>query len=151
MHTPESIRAAIGSQIGVSPWTTISQPMINQFADLTGDRQFIHVDPVAAAKGPYGGTIAHGFLTLSMIADFGKSADCSMQGVVMALNYGFDKVRMLSPVRVGAAVRGRFVLKSAELRAPGQWLLCMTVTVDIEGQDRPALVADWLILQHVAG
>ncbi len=149
MNTAETIKAKIGKEIGVSDWVTIDQDMINRFADLTDDHQFIHVNPELAAQTPFGGTIAHGFLVLSLISKFGQSADFVMQGVTMGVNYGFDKVRLVAPVHTGKRVRGRFVLKDMVERAPGQWLSTLTVTIEIEGEAKPAIIADWLGLQYV--
>ncbi|MFT3727168.1 MAG: MaoC family dehydratase [Terricaulis sp.] len=149
MNTPETIKAKIGSEIGLSDWFTIDQDKINRFADLTEDHQFIHVNPDMAAQTSFGGTIAHGFFVLSMIAKFGLSADFVMEGVYMALNYGFEKVRLIAPVKVDKRIRGRFVLKDMVERAPGQWLSTMTVTIEIEGENKPAIIADWLGLQYV--
>lgn len=149
MNTPEGIKAKIGKEIGVSEWMTIDQEMINKFADLTDDHQFIHVNPELAAQTPFGGTIAHGFLVLSMLAKFSAYADYIMQGVTMGVNYGFEKVRLISPVRAGKRIRGRFVLKDMVERAPGQWLATLAVTVEIEGEAKPAIIADWLGLQYV--
>lgn len=149
MNTKETIKAKIGKEVGVSDWVTIDQDMINRFAELTGDHQFIHVNPELAAQTPFGGTIAHGFLVLSLIAKFGQSADFVMEGVTMGVNYGFDKVRLVAPVRTGKRVRARFVLKDMVERAPGQWLSTLGVTVEIEGEAKPAIIADWLGLQYV--
>lgn len=149
MNTKETIKAKIGKEVGVSDWVTIDQDMINRFADLTGDHQFIHVNPELAAQTPFGGTIAHGFLVLSLIAKFGQSADFVMEGVTMGVNYGFDKVHLVAPVRTGKRVRARFVLKDMVERAPGQWLSTLGVTVEIEGEAKPAIIADWLGLQYV--
>ena len=149
LHTPDEIRAKIGDEIGVSDWTTVDQDMINQFADLTDDHQFIHVDPEAAAKTPFGGTIAHGFLVLSMLASMGKAASFAMQGVYMGVNYGFDKVRLMAPVRSGKRIRGRFVLQDMVERSPGQWMATLDCTIEIEGEDKPAVKAEWLSLQFV--
>jgi len=140
----DEIRAQAGTEIGVSSWLTIDQPRIQEFADATDDHQFIHLDPDAAAKTPFGGTIAHGFLTLSLLSRMAADAMLIPEGVKMAVNYGFDRVRFLAPVRSGKRVRGRFTLDSFEEKAPGQWLLRHTVTVEIEGEDKPALTAVWL-------
>jgi acyl dehydratase len=105
LHTADEIRGKIGTEIGVSDWMMIDQDMINRFADLTDDHQFIHIDPEAAAKTPFGGTIAHGFLVLSMLASMGKAASFAMQGIYMGVNYGFDKVRIMAPVRSGKRIR----------------------------------------------
>ena len=149
LHTPDELKARIGSEIGVSDWVPVTQDMINRFADLTDDHQFIHVDPVLAAQTPFGGTIAHGFLVLSLLASMGKSAEFILQGVQLGVNYGFDKVRLMAPVKSGKRVRGRFVLKALVERAPGQWLSTMSVTVEIEGEAKPAIVAEWLGMQYV--
>jgi acyl dehydratase len=140
----DEIRARLGDEVGTSCWLTIDQARIDQFADATEDRQFIHVDPAAAAQTPFGGTIAHGFLTLSLLSRMGAEAMLVPEGLKMAVNYGLDRVRFLAPVRSGARVRGRFTLDSVEEKAPGQWLMRHTVTVEIEGEDKPALTAQWL-------
>lgn len=140
----DEIRAQIGEEIGVSSWLTVEQPRIDAFAEATEDRQFIHTDPAAAAQTPFGGTIAHGFLTLSLLSRMGAEAMLIPEGVKMAVNYGLDRVRFLAPVRSGKRVRGRFTLDSVEEKAPGQVLMRHTVTVEIEGEDKPALTAQWL-------
>ena len=140
----DEIRTRVGSEVGVSSWLTIDQARIHAFAEATEDHQFIHVDPEAAAKTPLGGTIAHGFLTLSLLSRMAAEGMLVPEGVKMALNYGFDRVRFLSPVRSGKRVRGRFTLDSIDEKAPGQWLFRHTVTVEIEGEDKPALTAEWL-------
>jgi acyl dehydratase len=140
----DEIRARVGSEVGVSSWLTMGQGRIEAFADATEDRQFIHVDPEAAALTPFGGTIAHGFLTLSLLSRMAAEAMLIPEGVRMAVNYGLDRVRFLSPVKSGRRVRGRFTLDSIEEKAPGQWLLRHIVTVEIEGEDKPALTAVWL-------
>jgi len=149
MNTPEKMRSRIGQEIGVSDWLPIEQSMIDRFADLTYDHQFIHVDRVAATQTPFGGTIAHGFLVLSLLSKLSEGADMALDGVVMGMNYGFDKVRMTGPVRSGKRIRGRFVLKDFVERAPKQWLATLGVTVEIEGESKPAIVADWLSLQFL--
>ena len=148
-HTPEELKTRVGQEIGLSDWVDVTQDMINRFADLTDDHQFIHIDPVLAAKTPFGGTIAHGFLVLSLLAKLGKAAEFALQGVQMGVNYGFDKVRLMAPVKSGKRIRGRFVLKDLTERAPGQWLSTLTVTVEIEDESKPAIVADWLGMQFV--
>jgi len=142
--TLDEIRARVGSEVGVSSWLTMNQGRIEAFADATEDRQFIHVDPEAATTTPFGGTIAHGFLTLSLLSRMAAEAMLIPDGVRMAVNYGLDRVRFLSPVKSGRRVRGRFTLDSIEEKAPGQWLLRHIVTVEIEGEDKPALTAVWL-------
>jgi acyl dehydratase len=151
MNTPESLKARIGQEVGVSDWCVIDQDMIDRFADLTDDHQWIHVDREAAAASPFGGTIAHGFLVLSLLAKLATAADIVLAGTKMGMNYGFDKVRMTSPVRAGSRIRGRFVLRDVAERGPGQWLVTMTATVEVEGQAKPAIIAEWLGLQFVGG
>jgi acyl dehydratase len=140
----EEIKARIGAEIGVSPWIAIDQQSIDTFADVTGDRQFIHVDPEAAAKTPFGGTIAHGFLTLSLLSQMAAHVMLAPETMKMAVNYGFDKVRFLAPVRSGKRVRGRFTLAAMEEKRPGQWQFAHNVTVEIEGEEKPALTAEWI-------
>ena len=140
----DEIRSRIGDEVGVSSWLTVDQARIDAFAEATEDRQFIHTDPEAAAATPFGGTIAHGFLTLSLLSRMAAEAMLIPESVKMALNYGLDRVRFLAPVKSGKRVRGRFTLDSVEEKAPGQWLMRHTVTVEIEGEDKPALTAQWL-------
>jgi acyl dehydratase len=140
----DEIRSKVGQEVGVSEWLDVTQDRITQFADATDDHQFIHIDPVAAAKTPFGGTIAHGFLSLSLMSRMAADAMQVPDGVKMAVNYGLDRVRFLAPVRSGKRVRGRFVLDSVDEKAPGQILMRHTVTVEIEGEDNPALTAQWL-------
>jgi len=138
------IRSRVGEEIGISSWLSIDQARIDAFAEATEDRQFIHVDPAAAAQTPFGGTIAHGFLTLSLLPRMAADAMLIPDAVKMGVNYGLDRVRFLAPVRSGKRVRGRFVLDSVEEKARGQVLLRHTVTVEIEGEEKPALTAAWL-------
>jgi len=138
------IRSRVGQEIGISSWLSIEQARIDVFAEATEDRQFIHVDPAAAAQTPFGGAIAHGFLTLSLLSRMGAEAMLIPEGIKMAVNYGLDRVRFLAPVRSGSRVRGRFVLDSVEEKARGQVLLRHTVTVEIEGETKPAMTAIWL-------
>jgi len=145
----DDIRSRIGEEVGVSSWLTVDQARIDSFADATEDHQFIHVDPAAAAAAGLGGTIAHGFLSLSLLSRMAADAALLPEGLKMALNYGFDRIRFLAPVRSGKRVRGRFVLDSVEEKAPGQWLMRHNVTVEIEGEDKPALTAVWLGLMFV--
>lgn len=140
----DEIRGRIGGEIGVSDWIMVDQARIDAFADATDDHQFIHVDPQAAAKTPFGGTIAHGFLTLSLLSRMSYEVMPKPDGLRMAVNYGFDKVRFLSPVRAGKRIRGRFTLASFEEKRPGQWQFLNNVAVEIEGEDKPALTADWI-------
>jgi len=149
-HTADEIRLKVGTEVGLSDWVLIDQEKISRFADLTDDHQFIHVDPEKAAATPFGGTIAHGFLVLSMLASLGKAASFAMRGVYMGVNYGFEKVRMIAPVRAGKRIRGRFILRDIVERSPGQWLATLDCTVEIEGETKPAIKAEWLSLQFVA-
>ena len=144
--TLDEIRSRIGEEVGVSGWLTIDQARIDAFADATEDRQFIHLGADAAAQTPFGGTIAHGFLSLSLLSRMAADAMLMPEGLKIAVNYGLDRVRFLAPVKSGSRVRGRFVLDSVEEKAPGQWLMRHIVTVEIEGGDKPALTAVWLTL-----
>ena len=145
----DDIRSRIGEEVGVSSWIEIDQQRIDTFADATEDHQFIHIDAQAAAAAGLGGTIAHGFLSLSLLSRMAADASLMPDGLKMALNYGLDRVRFLAPVRSGKRIRGRFTLDSIEEKAPGQWLLRHTVTVEIEGEEKPALSAVWLGLMLV--
>lgn len=138
----------IGDEVGVSDWLVVDQAMVDAFANVSGDHQFIHVDPDRAAATPYGGTIAHGFLVLSLLSRLRAEAVPRIEGVAMGINYGFERVRFTAPVRTGAAIRGRFVLKELSPRSETAdhvtYQLTWGATVDIRGEDKPALVADWL-------
>ncbi|WP_409433577.1 MaoC family dehydratase [Litorimonas sp. RW-G-Af-16] len=147
---PDELAGLIGTELGVSDWITIEQDRVNQFADVTEDHQFIHVNPEMAKMTPFGGPIAHGFLTLSLLSKFAEGAGLTVEGAKMGVNYGFDKMRFLAPVKVGKKVRARFVLKAVDEKRPGQFLMTQEVTVEIDGEDKPALVADWLGMQFVA-
>lgn len=137
----------VGREIGVSSWIAVDQTMINAFADATRDHQFIHVDPErAAAETPYGGTIAHGFLTLSLLSAMNYEALPAIVEQTVGINYGFEKVRFVAPVKAGARVRGRFVLKDARFRGADMMVTTYGVTVEIEDERRPALTADWLTI-----
>jgi acyl dehydratase len=146
LATLTEIKSRVGDEVGLSPWILIDQARIDAFADATGDRQFIHVDPAAAAQTPFGGTIAHGFLSLSLLSRMGAEAMLMPEGMKMAVNYGLDRVRFLAPVHSGKRVRGRFTLDSVEEKAAGQLLMRHNVTVEIEGEEKPALSAVWLAL-----
>ena len=150
MTKPSDLQSLIGQEVGVSRWIEIDQARIDAFAKITEDEQFIHVDPEAAKATPFGGTIAHGFLTLSLASAMSYDAVKPLEGVVMGVNYGFDKLRFLAPVPAGSKVRGRFKLLSAEDKGGGRWLLKHELTVEIEGGDKPALIAEWLGMQVVA-
>lgn len=146
---PDAVADYIGKETGVSDWIMIDQDRINRFADVTEDHQFIHVDPEAAKATPFGTTIAHGFLTLSMLSRLASGNGLILEGVRMGVNYGFEKVRFVNPVKSGKRIRGRFTLMSAERKIPGQWSMKYGVKVEIEGEDKPALVAEWLTMQFV--
>jgi len=143
-------KAFIGSELGVSDWVEITQSNVNTFADITKDHQFIHVNEEAAAQTPFGGTIAHGFLSLSMLSYFAESG-CSVlvENTKMGMNYGLDKVRFLQPVLVGSRIRGRGFLISVVEKNPGQYLFKLNLTVEIENADKPALIAEWLVMLFV--
>lgn len=137
--------AKVGQDVGTSGWIEVTQAMIDAFAKTTFDEQFIHVDPKRArAESPFGGPIAHGFLTLSLLSRMAVEALPKVDGMTMSVNYGFDRVRFLAPVPAGARVRGRFHLHAAEERQSGEVTFRHEVTVEIEGAERPALVAEWL-------
>ena len=143
----EKFQSRIGETDGTGDWFEMTQERINDFADVTIDHQFIHVDPEAAKASPFGGTIAHGFLTLSMLTHLAgsiKNDPETVKGVIMGVNYGFDKVRFVSPVPSGSKIRATSVLKAAELKDPNTIQVTRTYTVEVEGSERPALVADWL-------
>jgi acyl dehydratase len=142
--TLDEIRSKIGQSIGISEWIDVPQDRIGAFADATDDHQFIHVDPAAAAAAGFGGTIAHGFLTLSLLSRMAADAMLIPDTARMAVNYGLDRVRFLAPVKSGKRVRGHFTLEGADEKAPGQLLLKHQVTVEIEGEEKPALTAQWL-------
>lgn len=139
----EAMKACIGTEMGVSEWIEIDQTMIDTFAQITRDRYFIHVDPVRAAATPFGGTIAHGFLTLSMLANMAYQVCPGVEHTKAQLNYGFNRLRFVAPVPVNTRIRGRFALKSFAVRA-GRWQAIYDVTVEIEGKPKPALVAEWV-------
>ncbi|HEY8568650.1 MaoC family dehydratase [Microbulbifer sp.] len=147
--SPTDYVSAIGSETLATDWFQIDQARINAFADCTLDHQFIHVDPEAAAKSPFGSTIAHGFLSLSLLSYFAEQLEVVMEGVKMGVNYGLDKVRFISPVKVDQRVRARAKLLDVLEKKPGQFQLKLEVTVEIEGQDKPALIAEWLVMQFV--
>ena len=141
----------VGKEIGLSAWHTVDQSRIDAFADVTEDHQFIHIDPERAAREtPFGATIAHGFLTMSLLSVFSYEALPKIEGATMGVNYGFDKLRFVSPVRAGSRVRGRFTLTEAKMRGPNELLSRTSVSVEIEGEAKPALAADWLGLVYFA-
>ena len=140
----------VGQKLGVSDWFTLDQQRINDFADCTEDHQFIHVDAEAAAKTPFGGTIAHGFLTLSMLVKLCEQVSVHPEGMVMGVNYGLNKVRFLAPVRAGKRVRAHVELASIEPKDGNRFLTQQNITVEIEGEDTPALYAEWLGMSIIA-
>lgn len=149
MQTPvslDALRAWVGEELGVSGWLRVDQPMIDAFAAATGDHQFIHVDPVRAAATPFGTTVAHGFLTLSLLPRLAAAALPVIEGRALSINYGFDKIRFIAPVRAGANVRAHFVLRGIEERSPREILSRYAVSLEIEGEEKPALAAEWLTL-----
>ena len=146
MSLLDTYKARVG-QSHSSDWFEVTQDQVNAFADVTRDHQFIHVDPERArTESPFGGPIAHGFLTLSMLSHFAEQALPPFAEGVIGINYGFDKVRFLTPVPVGAQVRGRFTLSDVKERKPGQYQLTQDVEVEIKDHDAPALAAQWLSL-----
>jgi len=146
----DNVRSLIGSELGVSEWIGIDQARINAFADTTEDHQYIHVDPARAAQTPFGGTIAHGFLTLSLLPRMMQDVGAGMEGAVMGINYGFDKVRFLAPVKVDSRVRARAKLLDVQEKAPGQFLIKQEIAVEIENSGKPALVCEWLTMVMTA-
>jgi acyl dehydratase len=140
----DALAACVGTEVGISDWFPIDQAKIDAFAELTHDHYFIHVDRARAAATRFGGTIAHGFLTLSMLAPMAYQACPAVQGTKTAVNYGFDRLRFVAPVPAGSRIRGRFVLNSFEVQASGRWQAVYGVTVEIEGESKPALVAQWV-------
>lgn len=140
----EQLQDHVGKEVGVSDWMVIDQDRINQFAEATGDHQYIHVDPERAAQTPFGTTIAHGFLTMSLMVLMGYEGSTKLNNTVMGINYGLDRLRFINPVKVNSKIRGRFKLVSAEEKKPNQYLLKHEVTVEIEGEEKPALIAEWL-------
>ena len=149
--TLEAYQALVDKEVGVSSWHLIDQNRINVYADVIEDHQFIHVDPERAKKETaFGNTVAHGFLTMSLMSIMSYEVMPAIQGATMGVNYGFARLRFLSPVRAGSRVRGRFVLKEARLRKPTELQSRTNVTVEIEGEAKPAIVADWLGLIYFA-
>lgn len=145
----EKIGGLVGTELGVSDWFEIAQDRINQFADCTEDHQFIHIDEERAAQTPFGGTIAHGFLTMSLLSGFADGCALRLENVAMGINYGFEKGRFINPVRAGKRVRARFVLKSATEKKPKHWMINYDVTMEIEGEDKPAMMLEWVTMQVV--
>lgn len=140
----------IGQDLEPSEWLEITQERVNQFAEVTGDHQFIHVDPEGAAATPFGGTVAHGFLTLSLVPFLTAQSGLQVEGLRMAVNYGSDRLRFLQPVRVGSHIRSRQQVLDVIDKGPGQYLLKSQVTIEIKDEPKPALVAEMLALYFLA-
>ena len=141
---PEEMVNAVGTKFEPSAWIEVTQDRINTFADCTEDHQFIHVDEEKAAQTPFGGTIAHGFLTLSLLSKMIEGNGVAPENTVMGLNYGFDKVRFLAPVKSGKRVRAHIEITGVEPKSGGRFLITQSISVEIEGEETPALVAEWL-------
>jgi acyl dehydratase len=148
--TRSELTALVGSQLGVSDWFLIDQARVDRFAEVTLDDQFLHVDPERAKATPFGGTIAHGFLTLSLLTPLCLPFIPELAKRKLVVNYGFDKVRFAAPVRVGKRIRAAAKLGAVEERKPGNVVIRVDVTVEIEGEDKPALVAEWLSMHILA-
>jgi len=140
----EDLPSLVGTELEPSPWLEITQERVNQFADATNDHQFIHVDPERAAETPFGGPVAHGFLSLSLLSYLNEQSAVMPDNIVMGINYGSDKVRYLMPVRVGKRIRSRQKVLEVMEKKPGHWLIKYDVTVEIEGEETPALIAEIL-------
>ncbi len=146
---PSEAMAMVGTKLPPGEWVTVDQDRINVFADCTEDHQFIHIDEAAAAQTPFGGTIAHGFLTLSLLTKMSEGSGIALKGIVMGLNYGCDKVRFLKPVRAGKRVRAHSEIMSVDQKDANRFLIKSAVTVEIEGEDTPAVYAEWLSMQII--
>lgn len=142
--TLTQMTSLVGTEVGVSAWHRIDQALIDAFAKVSGDTQFIHTDPARAAATPFCGTIAHGFLTVSLLSTMAAEAQPQLAGLRMSVNYGFDRLRFISPVPVDSDIRARFTLAALDERQPGEVTVAWDVTVEIRGQDKPALIARWL-------
>ena len=140
----EDLKAQVGGEPRYSRWYEIDQSRIDTFADVTEDWQFIHTDPIKAADTPFGGTIAHGFLSLSMLSAMSFDCETALEGAEMGINYGFNRIRFTSPVKVGSRIRCKFVTRAVEEKTPTNILTTTGITVEIEGEGRPALTAEWL-------
>ncbi|NIB41404.1 MaoC family dehydratase [Pseudomaricurvus alkylphenolicus] len=143
----EEFLNSAGQQLESSDWFTVTQDQIDQFAECTHDHQFIHVDPEKAKATPFGSTIAHGFLSLSMLSYFAESFNLVVEGVYMGVNYGFDKVRFIAPVKVNSRIRCHAKVIDVVEKNPGQFMMTTDVEVEIEGSDKPALKAEWIGMQ----
>jgi acyl dehydratase len=146
----EEIEHYIGFESEPTPWHKVTQDQIDQFADCTMDQQFIHVDPEKAKETPFGSTIAHGFLTLSMLSHFAKDYSVVLNNVLMLINSGFDKIRFISPVKVNSNIRALAKIVDITEKKPGQFRIKTEITIEIEGGEKPALIAEWISIQSVA-
>jgi len=144
--TLDEVKANVGNEIGVSDWFLVDQDRINRFADITEDHMFLHVNPEAAAATPFGGTIAHGLLTLSMMPVMAYQAVPGVSGTKMGVNYGYNKVRFMAPVKSGKRIRGRFTVKAVEPQSGGRIQIVHDATIEIEGESKPALAAEWITM-----
>ncbi|KVQ18854.1 nodulation protein NodN [Burkholderia cepacia] len=142
--SPDDLKSLVGKELAPSNWISIDQARIDAFADVTGDHQFIHVDPEKAAKSPFGGTVAHGLLVLSLLPTLIEQTVPVPSNVGATVNYGYNKIRFLAPVRSGKQVRAKFVISEFTEPQPGRYQQITTVTVEIEGESRPALIAEWI-------
>ena len=142
----EKLKEMVGQQLGISDWLTMEQNRISTFADCTLDHQWIHIDEEKAAKGPFGKTVAHGFLTVSLLSHLGENHVALPEGTKMAINYGLNKVRLISPVTVGSKIRDHIVLSNVEDKGEGRILITTTHTVEIEGSEKPACIAEALTM-----
>jgi acyl dehydratase len=142
----DAYRGLLGRELECSRWFNIDQDRIDAFGHVTEDRQYIHVDPAAAARSQFGGAIAHGFLTLSLLSAMSWDAIPTIEGALMGINYGFNSIRFLAPVRSGSRVRGRFILLDLKLRGENRWQSTIGTVVEIEGEAKPALAAEWVTI-----
>ncbi|MEI6419028.1 MAG: MaoC family dehydratase [Sphingomonadales bacterium] len=145
----EEYRALVGQEVGVSDWIEVPQEKIDAFAEVTGDHQFIHVNPELAKQTPFGTTIAHGYLTLSLLSVMAYQAMPGIKGTRMGVNYGLNKVRFMAPVKSGRRVRGKFTIADVTQRPDGAWQTTVNVSVEIDGETKPALAAEWITLAFV--
>ena len=148
-HTVAELRAMVGRKVGTSRWFEITQAMIDAYAEIVQDDQWIHTDPARAAQSPFGTTVAHGFLTLGLLSAMAYEVQPDVQNAAMGVNYGLNRLRFLAPVPAGAWIRGHFTLKALEERKPGEVTFTWDVTVEIEGEGKPALIAEWINRRYV--
>ena len=142
----DNMKESIGTDLGTADWLLVDQDRIDAFANCTNDHQFIHTDPGKAAKTPFGSTIAHGFLSLSLLSHFAASVGCVFENTVMGINYGFDRVRFLAPVKVNKRVRAHARLLDVQEKKPGHYLVKQEIVMEIEDEATPALIAEWLTM-----